>query len=442
MAALAVSARAQIPVTVEAESDVSTWNSTTQQYVPDPISWNSTLTLDSTNEGTPTESVHWTWVRSRSGGAVLVYMQINRVNTQTGVSTTLVDSGSDPGAGTTTSGTVTLTDGHKLRIRTYGQTKRGGPSPEWAGDGSWAEYIFGGGELEQITHKIAHLRFRNPSTVPIKYRVEKTGPGGTFVIDVVDVPALTIGDGIKKSYKIELQDSIQVYSQVAGVSFNDGVWVETDPEEYMEENVLPGQGEGALPSLEDSSPENPGYVGADPSDGENIPAPSPEQVANVPTPEKLPDATATGTPDKGSVWKDGGADGSGVTNTVYRQGVDKITTRLDEMLKVPVGVAQPEPAGTPQSPVAGGTALPGVTPGNLIPETPTFFSGSFGDVTTVTANLVVPGMLGVSDINYNWQFDMAEYSTPISLVRLTLSACLVVGFFILCVKTARGSSAD
>lgn len=145
-----------------------------------------------------------------------------------------------------------------------------------------------------------------------------------------------------------------------------------------------------------------------------------------------------------TVWFMGG---SGAVETTDAERLDKATFRegVDKLEVAVKGLGFPDEVGEsnmsmPEVETPEGTELPEVNA--PIAAQPTFFTDSFGTATVVSATIPAVNLGGgVSWPSHNFSVDFSDYSTAVTLIRGVLSLLLVVGFFILCVRTARGSSA-
>jgi hypothetical protein len=171
---------------------------------------------------------------------------------------------------------------------------------------------------------------------------------------------------------------------------------------------------------------------------------TPDPVPTDPAPE-VPTSGAINTSggQQGGIWQSttNTTDNERLDKTTYRQGVDKIDVRLKSIYDLlNKETTKTAPTDTPTTFSTAGTAPD--TPAAILPTPPTFFSGSFSSGTQIAADLPSFTVIGRTFPAVHWQFDFADYAAPIALVRGVLSIALLIGFFLLCVRSARGSSAD
>jgi hypothetical protein len=129
----------------------------------------------------------------------------------------------------------------------------------------------------------------------------------------------------------------------------------------------------------------------------------------------------------------------------YKQGVDKIvdavtkgTGQIHTDLVNTGGASEPSNI-TPADIVA---IAPPSPDSSIVPSAPTFFTGSFSSTTSIVANLPSFTLAGKTWPAYTWTLDLTRYSTACTLIRSVCVITLLVGFFLLCVRSARGASAD
>lgn len=130
--------------------------------------------------------------------------------------------------------------------------------------------------------------------------------------------------------------------------------------------------------------------------------------------------------------------------TTYRQGVDKITEAIGEgVLQITgegglgAGSTFDDEPGEEEVESIGGP-WQNVNIAGKIPEPPEFFDGSLGSVSSVSANIPFPAPIGT----WTFEADFSTHESSITLIRNVLRIGIHIGFFFLCVKTIRESSAS
>lgn len=245
------------------------------------------------------------------------------------------------------------------------------------------------------------------------------------------IHSVTVNPGETKTGTVLLTEAQMPYTEKIFVpaTFSDGGWTEVDLDDG--DGVPPGHPTSHTSYPEDEDP--PGGSAA------NVDVPYPSMPSNGTS------TTAGSTPAAAGVWTatTGTVDTERLDKGTYKQGVDKIVKGQDKLLDVlkgtgsatsPVSVSDPDEPEAQTLPVAGAT--------NLLPVTPTFFTGTLGSSHTVSANLTIPAILGTSPVPIAWSLNLETYSAPIAIVRGVLAAAMSFGFFVLCVNTARGAFAD
>lgn len=193
----------------------------------------------------------------------------------------------------------------------------------------------------------------------------------------------------------------------------------------------------------------------------------PVTTANTLPIDEPSEAPSTGTPTAksgGSVWRSGGsgqAATDALTNTVFREGVDKITARQDKQQKsldssltelkaisgnltvtgnrTAAEFPTEAPAGTAAFATANATSQGGVVNGliGLLPAVPDVLPASISKTSTFAFTLSFP-YVG----NKTVSVDMSDHSTPIMFVRGMLLSFMALWFFAVSVVTIRKAFAS
>lgn len=256
----------------------------------------------------------------------------------------------------------------------------------------------------------------NPSTITIKFRLMKTlagvttmhsefvqAPGASGVIQVITVP----NDGA----------SYEVVSRVEGYEFVDGQWIVAEGA-VKEQSVAPSTSTNDLPDG-DAPPDLTGSV-----------------TAVVPT-----DAPTTGVATEssgGGVWRSGSgtAAADALTNTVYREGIDKIIA-LAKVTTAPTMHSGDVPA----PPKAAVNPLRKVG-SSKIPSAPSFFTDAFPTNVSSISYTSQPITVGGRTMpGKTITYDLADHAVPVAAFRAICSGVLWVNFFFLVVWTVRGAGA-
>jgi len=206
---------------------------------------------------------------------------------------------------------VPPTKTYRLRVAYWiYNTDDGGASSSW--NISWIEGLTGdAGSGPPISPGDVTVSLKNTSGVAITYRLMN----GTTQIgsDVTLQPGETLVESFTLPHGVNAAD-LKVVSRIADISFTDGQWV-------VEEGAVTTQtvvGAGVITTANVHPATTPA---------------TPTQVVPVPMPNapvSAPNSAGGG----GTVWNSGTGKtpNDGVTNTVFREGVDKITSRQDKQL--------------------------------------------------------------------------------------------------------------
>jgi len=158
------------------------------------------------------------------------------------------------------------------------------------------------------------VSLQNTSGVPVTYRLMN----GTTQIgsDVTLQPGSTLTETFVLPAGVEAAN-LKVISRIADVTFSDGQWV-------VEEGAVTTQ-----------TMVSPGVITTSNIHAESA-TPTPAQIVPVPMPN-APSSPVTGATGGGTVWNSNTTNNSttstnGLTNSVFREGVDKITSRQDKQL--------------------------------------------------------------------------------------------------------------
>jgi len=177
-------------------------------------------------------------------------------------------------------------------------------------ESNWSADTYGGftgtaGSGEPTEVRKVTVSLRNTSGVPQTYKLMD---GVTQIGSVTLQP----GEGLIQTFVVDAATAanLQVVAQLNDLGFTDGQWV-----------VEPG-----AVKVSTSVPAG----GINNSNVHISTQPTAEQIVPVPQPPS-PAAPVNGQGSGGTVWRNGaGGATDALTNTVYREGVDKITTRLDK----------------------------------------------------------------------------------------------------------------
>lgn len=260
------------------------------------------------------------------------------------------------------------------------------------------------------------LKLFNDRDYPVKYKLVQNG-------SVVGEITLGPRQGIIQQFTVPEGSDITVTSNVEGITQNDdGTWYEVP---------------GAVTSVPVGNPVTPTNTGT----GATPP------ITDIPPAPKLPSSnTSTPSAPTRPVWKstptnnDPANQTDLLTNTVFREGVEKITERLDGTAVNEVKFTDPNTL-TPvmnnfnqpgQDPIAKGAAK--------LPTAPNF--SSMASSSKVIIDFSIPTLTGGSiAVHKEVDFAAYPYSGPVAIFR---GACLVVLtllFFLLSFYTVRSSFA-
>jgi len=221
-----------------------------------------------------------------------------------GVETTVHDSSYSPpggGAGATISGTLTVAAGVSVQI--YWQ---------WWGDGAPS---FGNWQQSPVPDQTLTPVYRvgfhyvNDKPYPVKVALIKDG----VIIGYQTVGANSTMTG--EIAGVPMETTYELAVQLGGVDFSDGQWVVAEGSTYTSSYTTPVPSSNLI------------NVGSS-----AVPTPL---VVDVGTVTDLPSDLPSGSTGGGTVWNAPTATGStdGLSNPVFREGVDKITARQDKQQK-------------------------------------------------------------------------------------------------------------
>jgi len=378
-------------------------------------SWTVTLTVTSVvvhTDGTTEVQFGATHTASAS---VIRGVQVYRWNGSGGSAEGLENRNTSGASGTFLPITVTTTTSKpKMHIDIYGQDT--GTDPTGSNNKHFELDIIGALSECKITVKLNNTR-----GVPVKYKLMKgTEQQGSTL-------TLAPGESMTQSISgIECGADYKVISQIEGYEFTDGQWLVEEGAVSTETRVDP--------------------VDEDMVVDEDAPV-TPDNTVVVPEPENGPGAPANdgqgGTawhPDSESLPADL------LTKSVYREGVDKITDRLDEinknLKKLSDDAEIPEMADdTGTAPSKTGDPQPRATAG-MLGTAPTFFTGSF-PTSESSFSFISPSIaaLGVTFPSVDFTVDLAPHASVITVFRALLSYATWVLFYFLILATIKGATA-
>jgi len=283
------------------------------------------------------------------------------------------------------------------------------------GTGTSGSYVYG------EARKVLNYSITNTRDYPIRYGVFGVGDELLELIDVA--PGATVTGQVTGAEG-------QVFTEKVFVpaNFSDGGWV---PADLDDGDAIP------LPAIPSAS------VGSYVTPA--VPPTTPSHTAVIPSGSIPSSGTITPT-SGGTIWTPTAntVDNERLDKATYRAGVDKTVAALDKISTTLKTTTVTEPTtteGDAPEPMEA-TELPVAEVTNMFPTTPDMPTGSFTSVSEISVNLTIPGIGPIPDIPISWEYDLAQHSGVITLIRDLLKYLLVWGFFIACVKTGRGAFAD
>ena len=305
-----------------------------------------------------------------------------------------------PGTGATVTGnyTGTVTPGKYFRLGVCAATPAGPPV-----GGSWT---YGSAYQVAGTNDKYRVSGTNGTQVAVKYVVTSVQTGEVLW----DSGAIPMGGSYDSGVKImpagTSSITVMAFTQF---DFRDGVWVELPTMTGGGSTSGPHSGGTGSPGIPGPTPPGPGG-----------PAPTPGGNGNQPW---IPTGGGTDTSDL-------------VDKSTFRQGIDKLEAAIGS------GEAAFTLNNTDPTLVTTAAVLPKPADvANLLPVTPSFFSGSVGSTSVVSATIPGFTLAGKTWPAYAWSFNFNKFAATITIVRTALQVGLWVGFFLLLVRTARESSA-
>lgn len=265
-----------------------------------------------------------------------------------------------------------------------------------------------------VVAKKVRIAYHNPNDVPVRVKLVDAANPETVLADTVVQP----GTGFIQTYTLpEGVNDVQLLTFVEGFERDGPSWVVS---------------EGAVTKIGESDP-LPGATstGSEEPEAVTVPPPPGAPGAIKPVSDNPPAKP------RPTVWFGGGG-GSDLDATVFREGIDKLEVAIKELSVVPEGVDAP---GTDE--IGDTEPMEYVGAAQKIPaELPTFLTGEFGSTNALSVTLPGFSVGGVEWAERVWTFDASQYSTFITLMRALLLAVVLVCWFLLCVRTVRGASAN
>lgn len=270
----------------------------------------------------------------------------------------------------------------------------------------------------------------NDSEQPV--RIGFIDANGDVVFDLIVAP----GESWDETIVVDESDGPFTPYVATQNEFSDGVWTQVEIEEAQPQAVA-----SAIPA------------------SDAVPLPSSSEVTYTVTNTTVNNTTVNNNTvvnssanNQASPWINptpATEDGDRLDKATFRQGVDKLETAIKKgaqdtvagLKKVEDAVKDLRLATAPslgdvesgELPEAVELPAPGL---DAIPEAPEFFTGTLGSASVIAADLELFGD------SFHWSVDFADYASAVNLVRSVLSVALFVGFFLLCVRTARGAGAS
>jgi len=379
------------------------------------VAGNATIgfTITGTTISGSNTTVNYTWVRTGT-------------NTNYGVINIWEDSPYEsdvvlsPSAGG--SGSVVLQAGQVLKLRMYhvlyaggAQLNCTGPTGTYPGPAQDTIVATGG-----VMPQDLNWSYTNDKNYTVKLKLVKGGVDTGWTTEVgpnATASGVITGLADATDYTMAIQDPYQ---------FTDGSWVDSGA--YITKSTP------SVPNPASGTPDNIVPSGTTATTANTFaPTPPTNQPTSAPTTSTT--GTTAWTPTTNTV------DNERLDKATYRAGVDKTILKLGEIKDAitTTTVTAPETFGDPEETAAALVAGPSIT--NIMPTTPPTLTGNFTSVHTVSANLTIPGMMGIADIPVNWTYDFSQHESLITIIRNFLLYIITICFFILCVRTAKESSA-
>ncbi len=280
----------------------------------------------------------------------------------------------------------------------------------WAGDVAHAQYRT---YDPTVATQRVRVALHNNSDFPVTYKLMQDG-------EQIGTVTLQSRQGIIQEFDAPSSSEVVVMSEVEGIVKDGPIWV-------VEEGAVTDLGPVKTITPHDA-------------DG---PTPEPTDVPEPNIPRDTPsNNSGKGTWTVPSTNTDPANQTDLLTNKIYMQGADKITSavsKISDSLRGSSPVLNSEATTIQTDPVA----FHSVTGSGLIPASaPTFFSGSIPSVSVVSATLPQFSVLGQTWPQKTWSFDLASYSASITWFRAVCSVALWLSWWLLLVRTARGAAAD
>lgn len=255
----------------------------------------------------------------------------------------------------------------------------------------------------------------NKTDFPITYKLMQDG---------VQVGSVTLqpGEGLLQEMTVPSTSTVTVVSSTTGIGFDGNTWV-------VEESMVTEQEVGQITPTEGGTPPE-----------SNIASPTlPESQNPAVNPINDPANPDTVNTNKNKpIWKPAEEQVAGeqtnlLTIEAYREGVEKLVDA-----KTPTGLGEEEAVVEGEN-----VELRTVNTEEILPSTaPNFFPETPGTSSTISATLPSITAGGKTWPAHSFSINLADYSTAITWFRSICSLALWIGFFILCVNTARGAGAD
>jgi len=271
----------------------------------------------------------------------------------------------------------------------------------------------------------------NPGPAPdkrvtIKIPINKTAFPITYKLmqDGVEIGSVTLnpGQGLLQTFTVPSTSQVNVLTETSGIGFDGSAWVVN--EELVTTQAV---GDPITPTVNTTPPET------------DIPLPTlPESENPATNPIDNPATNSTANTNKYKpIWTPQAEQTPGeqtnlLTIEAYREGVEKLMTAT-----VPTYTE-----GEDIPPDAVDTAVESFEGNIMASAAPSFFTGSPGGSSVISADLPSFSVLGKTWPAHTFSYDLSQHSAIISWFRAICSVCLWVGYFILCVNTARGAGAD
>lgn len=265
---------------------------------------------------------------------------------------------------------------------------------------------------QAATFKVT-VSLRNNRDVPVRYRLMQ---GSTVLGEVTLQP----GQALIQQFTTTSTEVVTVFEEVDDLSFDGTNWVIVEGA-VTTKNVTPGSGITPVPS--------------------STPTPTPTPI--TPSPDIPKTVNPNPKPDYAPVWKNPTPNNNPtgqvdlLTNSVFREGVDKIGAALNSIDATLSEKDQtPTVAEFPQQ-FTETLAATGATEVNALvaklPTAPQVLPSNIGSSSHFQFTLKFPPLTQTFAVDV----DMAPYSAAISFIRGLMKACLSILFFFLVVNTLK-----